>query len=120
MPAGPVYYQAGLQEDPQVRRGWNVDMAGDMADQAFSIVEAEFPDKKYGVDWVNIGWRPGNEVLLQKYLQSIDEGAQGKDISITRRSARFRLCPSSRPSSRLPCALIFCTGIMERPRISLT
>lgn len=55
------------------------EMAGDMADQAFGLVKEEFPNKKYGVDWVNIGYKPGREVLLQKYLDNIIGTAQGVD-----------------------------------------
>ncbi len=52
---------------------------GDLADMAFSIVPDEFPDKKYGIDWINIGYKPGQTVLLQKMLSSIYEAAAGRD-----------------------------------------
>lgn len=55
-------------------------MAGDMADQAFTTLKDEFPNKQYGVDWVNIGYKPGGEVLLQQYQNNIIETALGVDF----------------------------------------
>lgn len=109
MPAAQSIIRQGFRKNLRfVAAGmWN--MAGDMADQAFSIVEAEFPDKKYGVDWVNIGWRPGNEVLLQKYLQSIDEGAQGKDFYNTPLSSLPLMSEFTSLKQAAMC-VIFCTG----------
>ncbi len=54
-------------------------MAGDMADTAFSIAKDEFSEKEYGVDWVNVGYKPGGEVLLQKMLSSVYDAAVGVD-----------------------------------------
>lgn len=80
MPAAQSIIRQGFRKNLRfVAAGmWN--MAGDMADQAFSIVKEEFPDKKYGVDWVNLGYKPGNEVLLQQYLDNIINTAQGVDF----------------------------------------
>lgn len=73
-----------------IRQGWSrglrfvavgVDsqMAGDLTDQAFNQVLPEFPDKKYGVDWVNIGYKPGYEVLLQRMLVSMVDACMNTD-----------------------------------------
>jgi len=94
---GMDYSSAGVPEmEPSVismvRQGWakglrfvavGVDsqMAGDLADQAFSQVMPEFPDKTYGVDWINIGYKPGYEVLMEKMLVSIDEACMGTDAN---------------------------------------
>lgn len=80
MPAAQAIIRQGFKHDLRfVCVGmWN--MAGDMADTAFSIVKEEFPNKKYGVDWVNIGYKPGNEVLLQKMLVSMNDAAVGVDF----------------------------------------
>jgi hypothetical protein len=82
MPALQSMIRQGFKEGRDLRFvcGGLWQMAGDMADQAFSIVEKEFPNKKYGVDWVNIGYRPGGEVLLQQYLDNIIKTAQGVDF----------------------------------------
>jgi hypothetical protein len=77
-----------------VRHGWSkglrfvvvgVDsqMAGDLCEQAFAKVLPDFPDKKYGVDWINIGYKPGYEVLMQKMLVSMDDACMGTDGSGT-------------------------------------
>ncbi|MGE5579332.1 MAG: hypothetical protein ACM3WU_04730 [Bacillota bacterium] len=109
MPAAQSIIRQGFRKNLRfVAAGmWN--MAGDMADQAFSIVEAEFPDKKYGVDWVNIGWRPGYEVLLQKYLLSVDEAAQGKDFYNTALSSLPLMSEFTSLKQAAMC-VIFCTG----------
>lgn len=73
-----------------IRHGWSkglrfvavgVDsqMAGDLCEQAFAKVVSDFPDKKYGVDWINIGYKPGYEVLMQKMLVSMDDAFMGTD-----------------------------------------
>jgi len=79
MPAAQSLVRQGFRKDLRFVCAGMWVMAGDMADTAFSIVPEEFPDKQYGVDWVNIGYKPGNEVLLQKMLSSIYEAAVGVD-----------------------------------------
>ena len=51
--------------------------SGSLAEKAFSIVSEEFPSKQYGVDWVNIGYKPGGEVVLQKMVSSMYEACVG-------------------------------------------
>lgn len=79
MPAAQSLVRQGFRKDLRFVCAGMWVMAGDMADTAFSIVPEEFPDKQYGVDWVNIGYKPGGEVLLQKMLSSIYEAAVGVD-----------------------------------------
>lgn len=79
MPAAHSLVRQGFRKDLRFICAGMWVMAGDMADTAFSIVEEEFPDKEYGVDWINIGYKPGGEVLLQKMLASIYEAAVGRD-----------------------------------------
>lgn len=73
-----------------IRHGWSkglrfvavgVDsqMAGDLCDQAFGKVIPDFPDKEYGVDWINVGYKPGYEVLMQKMLVNMDDACMGTD-----------------------------------------
>jgi len=109
MPAAQSIIRQGFRKGLRfVAAGmWN--MAGDMADMAFSIVETEFPDKKYGVDWVNIGWRPGGDVLLQKFLLSVDEAAQGKDFYNTPLS-ELPLMREFTSLKQAAMCVIFCTG----------
>jgi hypothetical protein len=35
-----------------------------LVDQVLREVAAEFPDRKYGVDWVNLGYKAGNEAVM--------------------------------------------------------
>ncbi len=79
MPAGQALIRQGFRKDLRFICAGMWVMAGDMADTAFSIVPDEFPDKEYGVDWVNVGYKPGGQVLLQKMLSSIYEAAVGTD-----------------------------------------
>ena len=79
MPAIQSLVRQGFKKDLKFIAGGMWVMAGDMADMGFSIVEAEFPDKKYGVDWVNLGYKPGGEVLLQKMLESFYDACVGID-----------------------------------------
>jgi hypothetical protein len=109
MPAAQSIIRQGFRKGLRfVAAGmWN--MAGDMGDQAFSIVPAEFPDKKYGVDWVNIGWRSGNEVLLQAYLVSVKDAAQNRDHYLAPLDS-FPLMAEFTSLKQAAMCVIFCTG----------
>ena len=79
MPALQAVIRQGFRKDLRFIAGGMWVQAGDMADAGFSIVEEEFPDKQYGVDWVNLGYKPGGEVLLQKMLVSFYDACAGVD-----------------------------------------
>ena len=42
-----------------------------LVDSVLSEVAREFPDKKYGVDWVNLGYKSGNEAVMVVMGQGI-------------------------------------------------
>lgn len=42
-----------------------------LVDRVIGDVAAEYPDKKYGVDWVNLGYKPGNEAVMVLMGQGI-------------------------------------------------
>ena len=42
-----------------------------LVDRVIAEVAAEYPDKKYGVDWVNLGYKPGNEAVMVLMGQGI-------------------------------------------------
>jgi hypothetical protein len=42
-----------------------------LVDRIIAEVAAEYPDKKYGVDWVNLGYKPGNEAVMVLMGQGI-------------------------------------------------
>jgi hypothetical protein len=79
MPAAQSLVRQGFRKDLRFVCAGMWVMAGDMADTAFSIAKNEFSEKEYGVDWVNVGYKPGGEVLLQKMLSSIYDAAVGVD-----------------------------------------
>lgn len=79
MPAATSIIRQGFRKNLRFVSAGMWQMAGDMADTAFTAVKPDFPNKQYGVDWVNIGYKPGGEVLLQKMLTSVSEAAVGVD-----------------------------------------
>ncbi|HHX28685.1 MAG: hypothetical protein ACOX5Q_04885 [Bacillota bacterium] len=111
MPALQSMIRQGFKEGRDLRfvcaGMWQ--MAGDMADQAFSIVKEEFPHKQYGVDWVNIGYKPGGDVLLQQYQNSIIETAKGVDFYGDDLS-QFPLMKEFTSLKQAELVAIFCTG----------
>lgn len=109
LPAAQSVIRQGFRKGLRFVAGGMWQMAGDMADQAFSICAAEFPEKKYGVDWVNLGYKPGNEVLLQKYLQNIIETAQGKDF-YSKNLNDFPILKEFTSLKQAKLCFIFCTG----------
>jgi len=79
MPSAQAIIRHGFRKDLRFIAAGMWVMAGDMADTGFSIVEEEFPDKRYGVDWVNLGYKPGGEVVLEKMLAGFYEACVGVD-----------------------------------------
>lgn len=109
MPALQSIIRQGFRKDLRFVAGGMWEMAGDLAEQGFSIVEKEFPNKKYGVDWVNLGYKPGREVLLQKLLVSASDAAAGVDFS----GNKLDTLPLMKEFPNLKSAklaVIFCTG----------
>lgn len=109
MPAAKSIIRQGFRKDLRFVAAGMWAQAGDMGDMAFSLVKAEFPDKQYGVDYVNIGYKPGNEVLLQKYLTNIIETAQGKDF-YSNDLNQYPLLQEFTSLKQAAMCVIFCTG----------
>jgi hypothetical protein len=57
--------------------------SGALMDKVIGMIREEFPDKQYGVDWVNIGYKPGTTVFLQALTVSISDAAGGVDYQGT-------------------------------------
>lgn len=109
MPAAQSIIRQGFRHNLKFVTAGMWTMAGDMADTAFSIVKVEFPDKKYGVDWVNVGYKPGGDVLLQRFLASISDAAQGIDYY----QNKLDTLPLMKEFTTIKAAkmiIIFCTG----------
>ncbi len=111
MPALQSLIRQGFKEGRDLRfvAAGMWEMAGDMADQAFKIVETEFPHKEYGTDWVNIGYRPGRDVLLQQYQNSIIDTAQGIDF-YGKDLSQYPLMKEFTSLKQAKLIAIFCTG----------
>lgn len=109
MPAAQAIIRQGFQKDLKFVCGGMWNMAGDMAEMAFNAVVPDFPNKKYGVDWVNIGYKPGNEVLLQKLLTSVEDAAQGVDFKGNKLST-LPLMSQFKTLKDAKMCIIFCTG----------
>lgn len=114
MPAAQSIIRQGFRQGLRFVSAGMWDMAGDMCDQAFSIVAKEFPDKKYGVDWVNVGFKPGREVLLQRYLTSVNDAAMGIDFY----GKKLDTLPLMKEFPTIKSATmiqLFCTGTPGEP-----
>jgi len=61
-----------------------VDPEGANVTQSLLVPITEQMGKKYGVDWVNLGFKPGGDVTTKKLVDSFWEGAGYVDISGTR------------------------------------
>ncbi len=53
--------------------------ASDLIKRVMNAVSDDYPDKEYGVDWVNLGYRPGWEVALEAMTVDFQEAAGGLD-----------------------------------------
>ncbi|MDP2872183.1 MAG: hypothetical protein Q8P31_06575 [Bacillota bacterium] len=78
-PAGKaIFYQCMKNNVRVVFMGMWV-MAGDMAERILTEMEPLFPDKKYGVDYINIGYKAGGAPMLEKAVDDIVLAAVGID-----------------------------------------
>lgn len=79
MPTATSVLRQGLRKGLRFVSGGLWVMAGNFADQAWNEVAPEFPDKKYGVDFVNVGYKPGAGVQLEKMLTDAHGAFAGVD-----------------------------------------
>ncbi|HHW26606.1 MAG TPA: hypothetical protein GXX23_04590 [Firmicutes bacterium] len=109
IPAAQAIIRQGFKKDFKFVCAGMWQQAGDMAEMAFSIVEKEFPDKQYGVDWVNIGYKPGGEVLLPALINDVNEAAKGIDHRQNQLSS-LPLMSQFKTIKDADLIIIFCTG----------
>jgi len=109
MPAAQAIIRQGFRKDFKFVCAGMWAQAGDMAERAFGIVEAEFPDKKYGTDWVNIGYKPGGEVLLPALVNDVADAAKGIDHRQNQLSS-LPLMSQFKTLKDADLIIIFCTG----------
>jgi len=69
----------GLAKDLRFITGGMWAQAGNLAESAWEDVSADFPDKQYGIDFVNVGYRPGGERLLPALVADAHEALMGRD-----------------------------------------
>lgn len=78
-PALTSFMRQALRKNVRIVAGSMWASGGQMIENAWSQVRKDFPDKKYGVDFVNIGYKPGGGVLLEKLVADVDQAAMGRD-----------------------------------------
>lgn len=79
MPAAKLVIRQGWERNLRFVCGGMWQMSGDLIKQAFDVVSKDFPDKKYGVDWVNLGYRPGLSVWLDQMTSDAYAACAGQD-----------------------------------------
>ena len=80
MPGAIAAIRHGLSKDLRFVAGSTIQvMAGNTAQQLWDAVSADVPNKEYGVDFINLGYKPGEKVFYEKLLNNAHEAAMGID-----------------------------------------
>ncbi len=79
MPAAEMAIRQAFDNNLRIIAGGMWQMAGDMAKEAFDAVLPDYPGKQYGVDWVNLGYRPGRDVWLDQMTRDAWAASSGVD-----------------------------------------
>lgn len=72
-PSARAFMRYAMKHDLRVVSGSMWPEGGMMFDRLVSLMREEFPDKEYGVDYVNLGYGPGGQVFLQQLTQNLPE-----------------------------------------------
>ena len=85
-PAGKSIFYHCMRNDVKVVFMGMWVQAGDMAERVLTELEPAFPEKQYGVDYVNVGYKPGRALLLEQAVEDIiaaalDTDHRGKALS---------------------------------------
>jgi len=81
LPAAKMVIREAFNKDLRIVAGGMWQMAGDMCNQAFDAVLPDYPDKLYGVDYVNIGYRPGRDVWLDQMTRNAWAASSNVDVN---------------------------------------
>ena len=54
---------------------------GMWANDALGVALQKYPDKRYGVDYINIGYKPGGQVFLEKLATNVKDACANTDAS---------------------------------------
>lgn len=99
----------GFKKNLRFVMGGIWEQAGNLAQQALTEVLVDFPDKKYGVDYVNVGYKPGRDVLLQKFVLDAWGAFAGVD-NFGKPLSDFPLMAEFKSAKDAKSMFIFCTG----------
>jgi len=99
----------GFRKNLRFVMGGIWEQAGNLAQQAINEVLPEFPDKKYGVDYINIGYKPGRDVQLQKFAQDAWGAWAGVD-NFGKPLSDFPIMAEFKQAKDAKAMFIFCTG----------
>jgi len=80
LPAEKAVLRHAFRKGLKVVAGGMWNEAGAMHDLAWQEVSKDFPDKKYGVDFVNVGYKPGDKVLLERMVTDAHQALLGVDF----------------------------------------
>ncbi|MGE5579376.1 MAG: hypothetical protein ACM3WU_04950 [Bacillota bacterium] len=83
MPAAEMVIRDAFDKDLRIVSGGMWQMAGDLGMQAFDAVLPDYPDKRYGIDFVNIGYRPGRDLWLDQMTRDAWVASSGVDVTGT-------------------------------------
>lgn len=78
-PAGKAILYHCLQNDVRVVMIGMWIMAGDIGERLLAEIAPMFPAKSYGADYVNIGYKPGGGLLLERATHDIIDAASDID-----------------------------------------
>lgn len=81
MPAAEMVIRDAFDRDLRIVSGGMWQMAGDLAMQAFDAVLPDYPGKRYGIDFVIIGYRPGRDLWLDQMTRDAWAASSGVDLT---------------------------------------
>ncbi len=114
MPAAKMVIRDAFDKDLRIVAGGMWQMAGDMGTQAFESVLPDYPDKQYGVDFVNIGYRPGRDVWLDQMTR--DAWAASSNVDVTGKNfSDLPLMADFRSLKDAKFLMVFSTGTPGTP-----
>lgn len=79
LPAMKALLRQAFANNVRVVLGSMWTLGGTVIRQGLDAVTPEFPNLKYGVDYVNLGYKPGNDVLLRSMVESVVTACAGTD-----------------------------------------
>lgn len=110
MPAAKVALRQFLDKNCKIVAGAMWQMGGDMAAQAWDAVKGDYPGKQYGVDFVNLGYRPGNAILLDQANQDVWKAFTNVDFGSKNQMSALPIMANFKSLKDAKFIMIFETG----------